>query len=306
VIPLRLQRPALAAVLLAGCDAGGDLLARGADAEAAGNYPEAIARYAEACAKSAKHCPLADRLRARLAVKAAWKAVRAGEYRKARLAIETGKAAASPAVKAAAELCSQDAELVSGLAWEEASALADEEQALPRMEALASQGVPLSEKARAWLAKNRPGLLLARVKGACKAGSGVSCAEAGRALAAGSPGSAEDAEARALVQADYQRVHPLLKQAEGLIVQRVELYDKDQLVALCVERNGGAEADACAAKVVGGRRMPTPSFLDGAWRKKLDEIGDPFFVKGLEARYGRAASAGEYDPEPWPKPEGAK
>jgi hypothetical protein len=59
-------------------------------------------------------------------------------------------------------------------------------------------------------------------------------------------------------------------------------------------------------QVVGDRHLPTPSFLDGAWKKKLDEIGDPFFVKALEARYQRAGSAGEYDPEPWPKPPGVK
>ncbi len=101
-------------------------------------------------------------------------------------------------------------------------------------------------------------------------------------------------------------MYPLLGQAEGLIVQRVELFDKDRLVEMCTDRNGGAEAGACLAQVVAGRRYPTPSFLDGAWKKKLEEIGDPFFVKALELRYARAASAGEHDPEPWPKPEGRR
>jgi hypothetical protein len=174
------------------------------------------------------------------------------------------------------------------------------------MEKLTGLGVPVAAKARAWLEKNRPAILLARVKGACKAGASASCAEAGRALAALHPGSPESAEAQRLVQADYERVHPLLKQAENLLVQRVELYDKDQLVEICTAKSGEANADACAVQVVGDRRLPTPGFLDGAWKKKLEEIGDPFFVKTLEARYGRAAAAGEYDPEPWPKPPAAK
>jgi hypothetical protein len=237
-------------------------------------------------------------------VKEAWQAIRAGEYGKARAAIELGKAATDPAVKAAAEEASHDDAYAYGLLWEEASALADKDQALPKIEGLVNLGVPVSADARAWLAKNRAGVLLARVKVACQLqpGARVSCAEAGKALGALHPGSPEDAEAQRLVQADHARVLPLLKQAENLIIQRVELYDKDRLVEICVEKNGTAESDACTAKVVGDRHLPTPEFLDGAWRKKLDEIGDPFFVKALDARYARAGSAGEHDPAPWLRP----
>ncbi len=299
--------PLLAAIaLLPACDAGEGLLARGADAESAGNLAEARARYQEVCAKQSKHCPLATRLAERLSVKEAWKAIAAGEIDKARAAIEAGKAATDPAVKAAAEAAARDPEYAAGIVWEEASALADKDQALPRVEALADLGFPVSAKARAWLAANRPGVLLARAKDACRAGARTSCAEAGKALAALHPQSPENAEAQRLVQADYARVQPLLVQAEHLLIQRVELYDKDRLVAICVEKKGTGEADACNTQVVGDRHLPTPTFLDGAWKKKLDEIGDPFFVKALSARYARAESAGEYDPEPWPKPAGAK
>jgi hypothetical protein len=293
---------AAAAALLSGCNGGSDPLTRAADAEAAGNFAEARALYKEACAGGSKHCPLATRLGERLAVKEAWKAIAAGEYGKAKAALEVGQAATDPTVKAAAEAAAQTAEYVHGLAWEEASALPDKEQALPKIEALADLGAPVSAKAREWLEKNRPGVLLARVKGACKAGSRVSCAEAGKALTTLHAKSPEDAEAQAIVHADYQRAYPLLKQAENLIIQRVELYDKDRLVDICIEKSGPANADACSVQVVGGRHLPTPSFLGGVWKKKLDEIGDPLFVKTLEARYARAESAGEYDPEPWPKP----
>ena len=295
---------ALAAVLLAGCDAGQDPLARGAEAEGAGNLAEARARYQEVCAKGSKHCPLATRLLERLAVKEAWKAIGAGEYGKAKIALATGTASTDAAVKAAAEAASRDVAYVDGLAWEEAAALPDKEQALPRIEALVDLGVPASAQARAWLAKNRPGVLLARVKAACVAGARVSCAEAGRALASLHPESPENAEAQRLVEADYARVYPLLGQAERLIIQRVEVYDHEQLAAINAEKYpGGAEE---SAKLGGDRHLPTPAFLDGAWKKKLEEIGDPLFVKALEARYARAGSAGEQDPEPWPKPAGVR
>jgi hypothetical protein len=75
---------------------------------------------------------------------------------------------------------------------------------------------------------------------------------------------------------------------------------------MCTEKSGAANADACSVQVVGDRHLPTPLFLDGAWKKKMDEIGDPFFVKALDSRYARADRAGEYDPEPWPKPPGGK
>src|SRR5262249_47882369 len=155
-----------------------DLLARGADAEAAGNFAEARARYQEACDKGSKHCPLATRLRERLSVKEAWKAIAAGEYQSAKAALDTAKASTDPAVQAGAEAASQVSDLVAGLAWEEASALPDKDQALPKIEALADLGAPVSAGARGWLEKNRPAVLLARLKGACKAGASVSCAEA--------------------------------------------------------------------------------------------------------------------------------
>jgi hypothetical protein len=302
----RVPSLALLAALLTGCDAGGDLLARGADAEAAGNFAEARARYQEACDKGSKHCPLATRLRERLSVKEAWKALAAGEHDKAKAALDSALGAGDPAVKAAAEAASQTEDFARWRSFEEAAALPDKDQALAPIEAIADLGVPAAARAREWLEKNRPAVLLGRIRIACKAGASVSCAEAGKALAARHPKSPENAEAQRLVEADYERVHPLLKQAENLLIQRVELYDKDILVARCIENMGPENVVTCETTVVGGRRLPTLGFLDGAWKKKMGEIGDPLFVKALEARYARAASSGEYDPEPWPKPAGAK
>jgi hypothetical protein len=295
----------LATLMLTGCDAGRDLLAKGAEAEAAGNFADARARYKEVCDKGSSLCPIAARQIERLSVKEVWKAASEGDYAKAKAALAAARAANDPAVKAAAEAAAHDPEIEHGLAWEEASALPDKGAALPAIEALTDLGEPVSAKARTWLEKNRPGVLLARVEAACQPGGAGSCAEAGKALATQHPASPENAEAQALVQAEYRRVFPLLRQAEHLLIQAVELHDKDELVETCM-KHGGGSTEACTSQVVGDRRLPTWEFLAGAWKKKLDEIHDPFFVKPLQARYGSAGKAGEYDPEAWPTPPGTK
>jgi hypothetical protein len=298
---------AAAVLAFAGCDAGKDVLAKGAEAEAAGDFAQARTLYQEACAKSPALCPIATRQAEQVTLKEAWKAIAAGEYDKAKKAVEAAKAATDPAVKGAGEAASQYVEYAQGLAWEDASALADKEPALPKIEAIADLGVPVSALAREWVAKNRPAILLGRVKAACRAGRQGSCAETGKALATLYPSSPENAEAQALVMADYQRVYPLLKQAESLLIQRVEVYDKDKIVEVCVSKSSEAGAQAaCESQVVGDRNLPSVDFLEGAWKKKLDEIKDPLFVQGLDARFKRAGSTGELDPAPWPKPAGSK
>jgi hypothetical protein len=300
-MPRALLIPAFA-VLLAGCDSGSALMASAAKAEADGNYAEARARYQEVCDKGSKHCPLANRFRERTAVKEAWKHIHAGELGKAKAALDIAKTATDPGVIAAADAALKYDEIVHYVAWDEAGHLADKDQALSRIAPLAELGVPSAAKAREWLEKNRPAILLERLKTACKAGAKVSCAEAGKALSALHPKALENAEGQRLVRADYERLFPHLKEAENLLIQRVELHDKDALVARCTEKGGTDSAATCEASVVGTRKLPTESFLDGAWKKKMEEIGDPHFVKRLDERYQAAAKSGEYDPEPWPAP----
>jgi hypothetical protein len=300
-MPRALLIPAIA-VLLAGCDSGPGLLASGADAEVAGNFAEARAHYQEVCDKGSKHCPLANRLRERATVKEAYKHIKAGELGKAKAALDLAKTAADPGVLAAADAALKSEEMVRFVEWSEAWQLADKDQALAKIEPLAGLGVPAAARAREWLEKNRPAILLERIKTNCKAGAKASCAEAGKELAALHPKAAENAEGQRLVKADYERLFPHLKEAENLLIQRIELHDKDALVARCTEKGGPDKGATCEATVVGARKLPTESFLDGAWKKKMEEIGDPHFVKPFEARYKAAGSAGEYDPELWLPP----
>jgi hypothetical protein len=308
---------ALAIPLLAGCDAGKEPLARAAAAEAAGSFAEAATLYHVACEKSPALCPVATRRAEALHLAEADKALDDGAYHQAKAAIDLALASGDPGVKRTAEAMSKLADLEKGLAWEDAAALDDKAAALAAIAPLAEAGVAVSPKAREWLAKNRPRLLLDQVKAACAPGGAGSCADLGAALARLHPGSSEATEAAALVDADLQRVVPLLQQAENLVGQRAMLWERDHKVETCVEAAcstaGDGPSSACTAEArptceqsASAERMPSVDFLAKAWRKKLDEIHDPHFVTRLEEGWARAERDGIHDAEPWPRPAGKK
>lgn len=294
---------------LAGCDAGKEPLAQAAAEESEGKLAEAAAHYNEVCSKASSLCPTAAKLAERIKVKQAWKLIDEGQYAKASEALKAAAQSSDPATKRAAEEALKYFELTQGIAWEEASAMADKNQARAKMEEIAASGSQVSPKAREWLAKNRPAMLLDQVKAACKPGGQGSCAEAGEALSSLHPGSPESAEAKALVDAEYARIYPRLKEAENLLIQRVGIYDRDQLVAKCMETTEGFDPVSHETECIEANtlaQMPTVEFLTKAWEKKLSEVGDPYYVKRFEERWNKAGEAGEHDPEPWPKPAGKK
>jgi hypothetical protein len=241
-------------------------------------------------------------------VKQAWKLIDEGQYVKASEALKAAAQSSDPAAKRAAEEALKYFELTQGLAWEEASAMADKKQARSRMEELAVAGAQVSAKAREWLEKNRPALLLEQVKAACKPGGQGSCVEAGEALRSLHPSSPESAEAKGLVEAEYARIYPRIKEAENLLIQRVEAYDVDKRVDFCAEHSAGRseERELDCLVFLGKQKTPTAKYLTEVWEKKLAEVGDPYYVKRFEGRWKRAGDAGEHDPEPWPKPAGKK
>jgi len=294
---------------LAGCDAGKEPLVQAAAEESEGKLAEAAAHYNEVCSKGSSLCPTAAKQVERLKVKQAWKLIDEGQYAKASEALKASAQSADAAAKRAAEEALKYFELTQALAWEEASAMPDKNQARVKMEEIAASGAQVSPKAREWLAKNRPALLLDQVKAACKPGGQGSCAEAGEALSSLHPGSPESAEAKGLVDAEYARIYPRLKEAENLMIQRVGIYDRDQLVEKCMETTEGFDPESHEAECIQANTptpMPTVEFLTKAWEKKLAEVGDPYYVRRFEERWKRAGDAGEHDPEPWPKPAGKK
>jgi hypothetical protein len=315
---------ALATSLLAGCDHGREPLARGADAEARGDLAEAVAQYGAVCNSGSSLGPIAVRRIERLKLLSADKALSAGEYKKARAALDLVLASADEGVKHAAEAMnlSKQAEIEQGIAWEEASSSARPDEALAAMETIAAASVPVAAKAREWLEKNRPRILLDRIKAACAPQGTGGCAERGRDLARLHPTSPENAEASKLVEADYARLFPKLREAQNLIGQQVVLYERERKIYWCM-RDKANEADPqggensavdkpseifrtpCEIEVP-SEAIPTASFLTKAWDKKLEEIHDPTFTKPLGERMARAAAEGLHDPEAWPKPAGAK
>jgi hypothetical protein len=314
----------LFAILVSGCDHGREPLARGADAEALGNVEEAVTQYRAVCTSASSLCPIATRRIERLKLLTADKALSAGESKKARAALDLALASTDEGVKHAAEAMSlsKQLDLEQGIAWEEASGSARPEEALTAIESVAATSVPVAAKAREWLEKNRPRILLDRIKTDCAPQGTGACAERGRELARLHPTSPENAEATRLVEADYARLFPKLREAENLIGQQVILFERGRKIYWCM-RDKANEADPqggensavdrpsevfrtpCEIEVP-SEAIPTASFLTAAWDKKLLEIHDPTFTKPLADRMTRAAAEGLHDPEAWPKPAGSK
>jgi hypothetical protein len=308
---------ALLAIALAGCDHGKEPLAKGADAEVTGNLVEAVAQYRAVCEAGSSLCPIATRRLEQIKLDEARKALASGDWKKAKAAIDIAADSTDAGVKrAAAEVMRKLPDLEKGLAWEEALASSKPEEALATMEGLAAAGFLVSPKAREWLEKNRPRILLDRIKAACSAQGVGACAELGRDMVRLHPTSPESAEARALVDADYARLFPRLQEAENLIGQEVMIYEREKKISWCAldnlnsaEGREGTLPDAFRAEcetLIPAVAMPTADFLHNAWEKKIAEIHDPTFTKPLEERMLRATNEGLHDPEAWPKPAGKK
>jgi hypothetical protein len=301
--------------LLLGCDAGAEPLAGAADAEAAGDFTGAAVLYRKVCEKGSSLCPIATLHSERLRLKEARRALEEGHYGKAKEALDAAAVSSDAGVKRAAETMSKLADLQSGVAWEEASSAPDQDEALPKIEALAEAGAAVSAKAREWIAKNRPGLLLARVEAACQsggaAGAAGSCTETARELQRLHEGSPEAAEAQRLAGAEYARIFPLLGEAEQTLQTRFAVYEIELRIGWCTQERAvgswGSNREefrpACQAEV-SPEPMPTVESLTETWEKHLAQIHDPHFVKGLEQRWKAAGESG-YVPQTWPKP-GAK
>lgn len=311
---------ALAALLLSGCDHGKEQLVLGADAEAAGNFAEAAAQYKAVCDNGSSFCPTATRGLERLKLAEADQALSRGEYRKAKAAIDLALVSTDEGVKRAADAMNKLPDLEAGVAWEEAAAAPKPDQVLAAMEAIAGGSTGVAPRAGEWLAKNRPQILLDRVKAACATGGVESCAELGRRLARLHPSSPESAEASKLVEADYARIFPLMQSAEGLLEQQSMLFVVREKVRWCMWDKTN---DAVNLESEGSLNYmePTESFrapcesevspepiphLEKAWDENLAQIHDPSFTKPLAERMVLATTQGLFEREAWPKPAGKK
>lgn len=315
----------IGALALLGCDAARAPFAAGAQAEAEGKLDDAIARYDEVCARAgtsqlcARAAVRADRLRFRRALEAI-DAKRFAVAKRELDAITTSKDAATH--DAAAALAAAP-DLVQGAAWDEASALADKRQALPRIEALASAHVSVSADAEAWLDKNRPALLLEDVKAACGTAPAKkpepvdggapaedpSCSELGKKLGLLHPEAPETAEATRLVDAEYRRMYPALKKTEALVQKEHAMGGREQRIQDCMSAIGPAVdpvgsriwmvREQCEGREAAEDPMAS-STLSSDWDAVLKEIRDP----AIAARLKKQREG--HEPMGWPPPARVK
>ena len=293
--------------LLVGCDAAKAPMATAKDAEAAGKVAEAKTLYAEVCKASEKSplCAAAKERIEMLTVKEALALAAEGQYGKAKA---LGASVTNANAKRAFDALGKTQAMTSGLAFEEASASADKAAARAKMEELAKESSAVAGKAQEWLDKNGPALLLAEITAACKPLGTGSCAELGQTMAKRYGKSTEAAEAQKLVEVEEKRLYPLLKQAEGLLVQRLEIYKWKNKFDLCLKTAepspGGNESQVCKTEIGIPEDRGDPfstSFLENAWSKKLVEIHDPGVLKNLQERWAKIESDGTYDTANIPK-----
>jgi len=282
-------------------------MAKAREAEAAGKLAEAKTLYADVCKakEDSPFCPVAKQHIDAITANEVMTLVAEGNYAKVKeqSAVITG----GPAKRAIDALMKTKAMSVWA-AFEEANTMADNATARAKMDELAAASSPVADKAKEWLAKNGPTLLLGEIKAACKPGGSGSCSDLGKKISKMYPSAGETADAQILVDAEYKRLYPALKQAEGLLVQRLEVYNWQAKRDICVkfaDPNSESEVQLCneAAGIPADRGDPfNTDFLEKAWKKKLEEVHDPGFIKSLEDRWSTVASAGTYDPASLPKP----
>lgn len=288
---------AITALGATGCDAGKEPFLKAAALEESGDYRGAVPLYEEVCQKKSPLCDAATKRKARLAIKDAWKAFSDGKYRDAKATLDAASASGDTTTVEEAKALAENPDLAAGIAFEDALAPTDKASQLGAIEKLASEPTSVAPKAKEWLDKNRPALLLAAAKAACVEKGVGSCFETAQKLGKYYPGSPEAKEAEGLQTANYKRLYPRLKDVENLLIQRLGVHDRDTKEELC--QKTGMSAEECGEKYSG--QGPKLDYLERFWSEKLALVDDPSYKSRFESRWGLAAQ-GEYDAEPWPKP----
>jgi hypothetical protein len=295
------------ALLVSGCDGAKEPMAKARAAEAEGKLAEAKTLYADVCKANEKSpfCPVAKQHIEALTAREAITALAEGNYAKAK---ELGGTATTGPAKRVLETLGKTKAMTAFAAFEEAIAGADKAAVRTKMEELANVSSPVADKAKEWLAKNAPALLLAEVKAACKADGTGSCSDLGQKLNKSYPSSPEAAEAQTLMDTEFKRVFSFLQQAEGLLVQRLEIYNWQTKKDLCLMMANPLEMEAETPACIEAAGIPSDrgdalntDFLEKAWKKKLDEVHDPGMIKSLQDRWDQVGALGIYDPAPLPK-----
>ncbi len=280
--------------------------------EAQGKLEEAAAKLETGCAlsPSAEPCPASDAKATETWQKAAEKAVTEGRYRDAeRLFHRALLTAANDAEKATIRERIAKGDLVTGLLYERALGIADKAASAALMEDVAKREGPAAAKAKGWLDKERPPLLVAAVMAACGPAHEGSCTKTWEALQASGAKGPEIDKAQAAAEAEERRVYPLRVQAEGFLPVFLGRYRAKEEMAKCVAQMGDGESATpeadCAGRLGGG--APDDDFdsinnQNTLFRRTLKQIGDAQIVKDFEARRAAAEDQGNFAKLQVPKP----
>jgi hypothetical protein len=301
------------AALLAGCASGAPSFREAESLEGQGKLEEAAGKFELVCAESPKsaECASADSRASGARAKAGIKAIEEGQVRKGvrlmRLAMLAGEEQDS---KMVAERLAKD-DVVQGLRFEDAAADPDKPKAVSAMEGVAASGTPAAEKAKAWLARERPATLVTEVKAACGPSREGSCLKAWAALwgLASKPAGFE--EARAVYEAEQKRVAAPRGEAERFLVVFAQRGQKQKVYDECLAKPSESEplqhAAECRTEAwdkASYERFDAERNDDGLFRRRLTAVGDPEFIAVMNARRKEALETGIYKKPEAQKPSG--
>ena len=299
-----------ASLAMAGCDAGKAPYQEGIALEEKGQLEEAAQKFDSVCRRAprSKLCveslDAAERVRLELddlrlsTAKAELGVLKFADAEGLLRAVVDSKTTDAAHRALATALLGSPA-MVAGLAWDKASAREDKRAAREDIEDIARTDTPVAEKAREWLQKERPALLLDDARRACTPASPVACPVACQQLIALHDGTPEAAEGRTMLAAweaiDEPRVYPLLVDAEKLMAECTDIWKRQKTHADCAAKHG---ASTLSVFVACGDAQPITQRADRLnerWHALAASVGagSPH-AKELKERWEAACGKGEY------------
>lgn len=286
-----------------GCSASGpDVVPEAEALEGQGKFEEAAAKFEIACANrpdDAK-CPSSGERAAKARLKAAEKAMSEGRYADAEKTLLRAFLTAEGAVQTEIADKLASADLKDGLRYQRALLLPEKALTKKTLDEIAASGAPaVQAKAKEWLDKERPALLIAAVKDACGPAHKGSCTSAFAKLKEAGLKGPEADEATAIAEEEERRVYPKRGEAERFLAVFASQKTKENGVEKCVEEgSAGAPGQTAALKAscweeaFGTDWYQPRKNNENLWRRLMKTIADPDLVAPLEARKREALSTG--------------
>lgn len=303
--------PVLLVALLAACSSKPTAFAEAEALEAQGKLAESGDRFESVCAAgpTSEVCAPSSARAAAVRLKAADKALEAGQLAEAvrllRLARLTGDEATAKSVD---ERLAR-AELTEGLRYERALREADKQEAARAMTAIAASSASAATKAKAWLEREKPATLVEAVRAACGPDHVGSCSQSWAALQALPTTPPGFDEAAALAREEERRVYPLRVEAERFLPIFAERHKKKEAFERCVEEHKNEPPRGCRESTWdkdGVDRYDNEKNEENLFRRRLIAIADPELVKSLSERQKQALDSGTVTNVTIPKPAAAK